>query len=505
MEDAYKKRFQNKELPNDDFDAEGLWDDIADELDTGSSVSAFPWTYLGGAVLLLLVAAIGFVFLRNDVTEKKATGATLISENKKAEVAGEAEATLRKDSDKLTNDRQQIAAVEANVSSEIETDDLKDKSVVKNDLATAENEERDERSDNVSKGKNSVDGSAVGENEKRGSVSLEKADNKGLELVLENKDTDFFKSKTELTTDEKNSLTETINADEKQKVSSNKSAKKLTKKAAVSPLLFTSFTFLKSGNEIDLDSFAKAIPEPVKKEEKVKKIAFFGDLYGGANTLQTDFQLQTDSLSSEVENKTEAPLIGNAVGVNIGATYKGWQLHTGIALHTFNTRFDFAESTTRSAELSQILQKVYVDSTGAVQNQIFGDTTVVVTDTRRIEHYNRYRLLEIPLEIGRYRTQGKFMYGINAGIGFNFLTSQTGRTLDAEGEVLDFAKDTAPVLFRKFGISARIGGQFGYRLTEKVWLTAEPRAAWQSGLLFEENVRVQAVNFGVNAGVRMVF
>lgn len=505
MEDEYKKRFHNRELPHDDFDAEGLWEDIAGELDEGAAAKGFPWTYLGGAVLLLLVAAVGFMLLRNDATVKNMGDGAVFFENKSTEVATEATATLQENSGSKTNAEKEKSAVGADASDVVEKSDLKDKIVEKNDLATAKKGSTKADEENAFANDTREVKSTANVDKNVADIASQVIENQAINSLSENKNPAPLPTKTDKKNDAPVFKNETDITAEKQNKNGADFVKNAGEKEEASPLLFTAFTLLQNEDKTALDSFVIEFSPLIKKDKKTKEIAFFGDLYGGANTLLTDFQLQTDSLTDAIENKSESGLIGNTVGVNIGATYQGWQLRTGVALHTFNTRFDFGQTTTRNVLQSQVLKTVFIDSTGAVQNQVFGDTTVTVTDTRRIEHYNQYHLLEIPLEIGRYRTQGKFMYGVNVGVGFNFLLNQSGRTLDLNGEILDFNQNTTPVLCKDFGISARIGGQFGYRLTDKIWLTAEPRAAWQSGLLFEENVRVRAVSFGVNAGVKMVF
>ena len=68
MENEYNKRFKNKEMSNDDFDVEGLWGDITEELDEKSGgLSASSWNKLGGALFILLIlSGIGFAILNSD-------------------------------------------------------------------------------------------------------------------------------------------------------------------------------------------------------------------------------------------------------------------------------------------------------------------------------------------------------------------------------------------------------------------------------------------------------
>ncbi|MFT5263416.1 MAG: hypothetical protein ACI8YQ_002159, partial [Polaribacter sp.] len=63
LENLYNKRFQDKELPNDDFDVDGLWDGVEADLDAGDSENGgYSRNYWPFGILLLLLVGIGTYF-----------------------------------------------------------------------------------------------------------------------------------------------------------------------------------------------------------------------------------------------------------------------------------------------------------------------------------------------------------------------------------------------------------------------------------------------------------
>jgi len=68
LEKEYHKRFHNQQLPNEDFDAEGLWDEIAQELppETPRPAGKY-WRAL--AILLLVGVGLSFYFGKINRTQ----------------------------------------------------------------------------------------------------------------------------------------------------------------------------------------------------------------------------------------------------------------------------------------------------------------------------------------------------------------------------------------------------------------------------------------------------
>ncbi|MDG1296977.1 MAG: hypothetical protein P8P48_07555, partial [Saprospiraceae bacterium] len=62
LEEEYKNRFKNEQMSSDDFDAEGLWDNISEELKVEPSSEAKPiwWIFLSGAAMLVFLGLLIF-------------------------------------------------------------------------------------------------------------------------------------------------------------------------------------------------------------------------------------------------------------------------------------------------------------------------------------------------------------------------------------------------------------------------------------------------------------
>jgi len=70
IDNEFNKRFRNQQLPNDDFDTEGLWDAISEDMDSGQAppdthISITKW--LSGLVVLLVIGGmLGVFYLKSD-------------------------------------------------------------------------------------------------------------------------------------------------------------------------------------------------------------------------------------------------------------------------------------------------------------------------------------------------------------------------------------------------------------------------------------------------------
>jgi hypothetical protein len=62
LEEEYKNRFKNEQMSSDGFDAEGLWDNISEELKVEPSSEAKPiwWIFLSGAAMLVFLGLLIF-------------------------------------------------------------------------------------------------------------------------------------------------------------------------------------------------------------------------------------------------------------------------------------------------------------------------------------------------------------------------------------------------------------------------------------------------------------
>ena len=61
IEDKFKKKYSQQELSNDNFDTEGLWDSISDDLDNGTPIKRSSLGMYISIILLFALISAGFI------------------------------------------------------------------------------------------------------------------------------------------------------------------------------------------------------------------------------------------------------------------------------------------------------------------------------------------------------------------------------------------------------------------------------------------------------------
>lgn len=102
------------------------------------------------------------------------------------------------------------------------------------------------------------------------------------------------------------------------------------------------------------------------------------------------------------------------------------------------------------------------------ENDIPGTKLIDAIATRRIKHHNKHTVISVPVLFGLQQQKGRFNFGINGGVGFNFIQSQIGRSLNAENEIVDFPNGETAVLPRpSFNMSYQLQPFLNYHFNEK--------------------------------------
>jgi hypothetical protein len=527
MENEYNKRFKNKEMSNDNFDVEGLWDNIADELNTTPPIASFfTWKKLGGGLFLLLaLAVIGFVIVdstndalieKNTSLVEKNTSLTEVKtiENTKettdissnlsinAVIDGENTLTLADEKNSIPTSTQDFAINDKKAIFKSESQKLNSDS--KNDYSTQNpnNRNLENRQSNTLEQNNSKF-----ENEKNRDFPTKLSTQKEVNKAI----------KTSIPTEKiiKNTETaETIKKDPKGNSSSPKTVEAGSEGNKDKPvaLLSTYINKLNSFTPIIEDSLLyvgiREIPTKRVNEDtdNKRKMSIEGGIHGGVNNTFVKFNSTSDATYSDARNSIESSVLGSSHGAQIGILYKGWRVNTGAEFHNIWTKLDTKINiNTSTVFVPQALTLVLIDSTGNTLRREFQDTTVNASTMRTIAHYNNFQMWSIPLEIGRYRAGKKWAYGFSAGTSFNFLTKQTGKILDANNQPANFTQDNDNVLFQSFSMSIRANVMLGYKLRENVMVTLRPKWAWTRSNLFNNTQQADIHQVNLTLGLRTIF
>jgi len=499
MENEYNKRFKNKEMSNDDFDVEGLWDDIAEELDETDPIAPnFPWSKLGGSLFLLLTLAvigfIGFDFSSNPLLEEN-TPLTQIQHTQQE---------IKEKKKKLDN-KVEKKSREVNQSSS--TQNLTTKETIA--ITTAEY--------NTTKSINNIPSSSINSSKK---VKLSNRESETLEGNSSAKLNNNSETQIASSTGEVIAVNKKVSESKRpidlvnQSIFDAFQKEKKKKRESITPTspLFISINKLTNLTPTISDSLLyvgiREIPTKKINEDtnNKKDIAFEAGILGGINSMTINFSSTTDADYAANRNRNENQILGSLYGVQLAMLYKSWRVSTGTEYHNIWTNLDTQISNdTSSVFVSQALTLVRIDSTGSVLSREFQDSTVNANSVRTVLHHNNFQLLRIPLEIGRYRAGKKWAYGFSAGTSFNFLINQSGKILDSNNELLEFSKNADNVLFQSFGMSLRANVIFGYKLRENVLLSLSPQWSWTRSNIFDKTLKTDTHQGNLILSLRTLF
>ncbi|MEL6836055.1 MAG: hypothetical protein AAFP77_23865 [Bacteroidota bacterium] len=126
-----------------------------------------------------------------------------------------------------------------------------------------------------------------------------------------------------------------------------------------------------------------------------------------------------------------------------------------------------------------------------VETEVRGDVTLIVPAERRVQHFNSFTLIQVPLAIGKSWGKGNLQSHLLLGGIANLSLSRQGQTL-FQAELVDYDDDNGPEIWSsKLGFGAMLSGGLSYRLTDRL------------GLLTTLQYQRSLTNWSVEDGVRM--
>ena len=265
----------------------------------------------------------------------------------------------------------------------------------------------------------------------------------------------------------------------------NKSKKNIAKTGLIKQLKNNPL-FVNSENE-DSPLFENII-DPVPLKLKNKKISF--GLFVGSHFISNNFKAEQDGEKerSSLLNKGYQPELGYSFSAEaVFHLNKNLFVKSGITYVSSTEKFNYTNSYDTTIWKDNIPNTEMIDALA----------------TRRVRHHNKHTLYSIPLMIGVQQQKGRVNFGINAGVGFNFIISQKGRSLDANDLIADFPNGETNVSPRpSFYMSYQLQPFLNYRFNEK--LTFQIRSDMQYhayGKFGFYGMKHNAVFGGVGIGV----
>ncbi|MEO7524200.1 MAG: hypothetical protein ABIT58_08905 [Ferruginibacter sp.] len=222
------------------------------------------------------------------------------------------------------------------------------------------------------------------------------------------------------------------------------------------------------------------------------------EIYGGPDYA---FRILSDTANSTyLQKRKESTHLSSAYSFGVRYTRvfnNSVSIRTGINFSQVNEKFKF--------EQGNIVQMIDIidpngDSTGSY----------ATTGSRYKTTHNRYRTLDIPLQVGYELSKGKFGVNINAGLMINIYSWQKGDVLDTTFQPVNITtgKSSSPYQFKtNAGIGVTGGISFYYRLAGKISVLAEPyfRYNFSAANKSDITLRQKYTTAGLRMGLRMDF
>lgn len=485
LEKEFNKRFQYKQLSNDDFDTDNLWSSIEEELDNKKKRPVImPIFLLGFLIMALFLLGLKVVSKTSDHT-KLSRVKTIETQEKNHFIApAEFQMNPNEETTGITKEPQSLTNRAEPHTSKIpltfsEGENSRDLSASENTIATA----------------------APDYSSKTERLSVLST------LVL---DSDIKHGPDKLLSKSADGSGKLANVEE---VAALRSAKErlIVKNRAILPLLQNNgFRTLAHIPKAPLpNGFLLPTPTPGAEKlddetERKQNLRFALTLFGGVNRSQFSFVNSTDQAVENLKNEAESGDFGQSISIGMAlTTQKGLVFGSGLEYYNTWTIFNYAYTSSGQVVRGNQLLKVWKRGTEVLREE-FGDATVNTDTSRMIKHHNQFTQLAFPFTVGYQKQANNFLYGINAGAAINFLLDQTGKSLgQSEREIVEFARTDNHAPLNSLNIGLSLNAFIGYQFSDHTSILISPNWAWQAHDRNQQKLNLQ--RFGLNLGLRYDF
>ncbi len=569
LEDEYNKRFSKHQWSNDDFDVEGLWNDVEEALDEPSDKGGAFWfkgMLLGGLLFLSIAGGIWFLSDSGELERNGDTTSEIVSNNttkeilQKENIKRAAESILRKDesqntsidlvNQKLENqqgENRKLSLEKSNGRNFIENTSKKSETIskvkdildttapiideLKNEISVSEipanvNGEmvlaetiKEAVKDEISVGEmpaNVADEMVLAETIEEAvkdemSVNEIPANVEGKMVLAE---TIEEAVKDEMKGDEKDGILLKNGPDETDQSDDKKEEREALLQESngrfiidkLPPIKNNTVVVAKQKNDLRKKKFKPFNPIKSSAAKMDWQVGFFAGINNANLNFIPDPNEQT--ILGDLKEQTEKGYWGSTYGIHVSAyARKSWMMKTGFELNDLWTKFDYTKVSTTPILKEDFLLKVWLDETQMDTLQtLYGDTLIDAIVTREVIHFNQYRQFSIPVLFGFYKKLDKLNLGMSAGPVLNFTTKQSGRSLDGQSEIAFFEQSDSSAPMNSFGIALRIEPTIGYHLTDNFSVNLYPQWTWQKHAAFDgTNVKTSMHQLNMNLGIGWSF
>ena len=220
------------------------------------------------------------------------------------------------------------------------------------------------------------------------------------------------------------------------------------------------------------------------------------DFYAGPDFAMSS--MSDTGNSAYLQKRKESAKVSSAYSAGIRYTKvfnNSMSLRVGVNYSQINEKFSFVQG--------NLVQVTYIIDAN-------GDTTgsYVTTGTRYKTTHNKYRSIDVPLQVGYELGNGRLHANINAGVVVNLYSWQKGEVLDTAYQpvTITTGKGSSPYQFKtNAGLGFMGGVSVYYKLNDNIHLMAEPYYRHNFKQINKDNLTLkQKYNtVGLRLGVRI--
>jgi hypothetical protein len=130
------------------------------------------------------------------------------------------------------------------------------------------------------------------------------------------------------------------------------------------------------------------------------------------------------------------PLLGNYVQASGKYSWAKTYAEAGIQHATWKYGIDYLKTTTDKVLIEDTLLSMVVNAqTGAIISEVYGDTLVNRTTTRKVRYNNAFSTIQVPLEFGYYISKNKWQFEAGLGVNLIYVYKQSGRYLTTDSDI----------------------------------------------------------------------
>ena len=222
---------------------------------------------------------------------------------------------------------------------------------------------------------------------------------------------------------------------------------------------------------------------PIKKQDsekatyhsKSKKpVSIFVGIEGGSFITNKKLSSQENSTYVQLREALETPLETVSTGLTIKAKYaSGVYIKSGFQYTQINERLNASDTSSLFNEVYGLV--AWQPNPYMNLNPIY-DTIYNRIDTIRISTiYNRYKLYDLPINVGYEYEKGKWLVGLEAGVTFNLRLNATGQILNEQMAFINLNDAESTPLKSNVGLGWHMGLKVGYKINDYLHVYTSPK------------------------------